>query len=211
MYPNVDLVLVENFLQILGAFIGFSIAYISYHGYKDTESPTMLRLSLAFLMLGGGFVLSSMVGFTNLGILPYLSLLVTGLLFGSALLEAVGYFFLAFSHMMSVRSFGKTGAVSTITLSATVPIAALKSVSLYFLLYGVIETVIAYFRVKRLETLTIAFGLSLIAAAEFIKWASFLYPTLTAVLAISLVVKIMGLLTLYVPVVRFASLGGKVA
>ncbi|MFQ6135018.1 MAG: hypothetical protein ACE5KU_04305 [Nitrososphaerales archaeon] len=211
MAADPNLILFEDLLYLVGAFIGFSVAYVSYHGYRDTESPTMLRLSIAFLLLGGGFTLSGIVGLASLGVLPYITLVISVLVLGAGLLEAAGYFFLAFSHIMNVRGFEKAGAASPITLSAAVPVAALKSVSLYFLLYGVIETVIAYFRVRRFETLTIAIGLGMIASAEFIRWTSFLYPSVAAILVVSLVVKIMGFSTLYVPVVKFASLGGRLS
>ncbi|MEE9586054.1 MAG: hypothetical protein V3W09_04055 [Nitrososphaerales archaeon] len=211
MASDPNLILIEDLLYLVGAFIGFSVAYVSYQGYRDIGSPTMLRLTIAFLLLGGGFTLSGIVGLADLGVLPYITLLISSLVLGASLLEAAGYFFLAFSHMMNVRGFGKGGMNSTITLSAAIPVAALKSVSLYFLMYGVIETVIAYFKVRRFETLTIAIGLGLIAAAEFIRWTSYLYPSIATILILSLVIKVLGFSTLYIPVLRFASLRGRLA
>ncbi len=169
----------------------------------------MLRLAIAFTLLGGGFTLSGIVGLASLGVLPYITLMISVLVIGASLLETAGYFFLAFSHIMNAKSYGKNNAASTIALSAAIPIAALKSVSLYFLLYGIIETIIAYFRIRKFETLAIAMGLSLIASAEFMRWTSFLYPSVETLLIVSLVIKIIGFSALFVPVAKFASIRGR--
>jgi len=187
----------------------FSVAFVSYHGYKKLESPTMLRLTIAFLLLGGGFTLSGVIGLTNLDIQPPISLWVSAVVIGASSLEAAGYFFLAFSYMMNARSFGKTTLVPAFALIAVVPVIALKAIAIYFLLYGVIETLMSYLKVKKAETLTIAVGLILIVSAEFIRWISFLYPTEATILAISLVVRVFGFIILFVPVVRFISIRGR--
>ena len=187
----------------------FSVALVSYHGYKKLESPTMLRLTIAFLLLGGGFTLSGVIGLTNLDIQPHSSLWVSAVVIGASSLEAAGYFFLAFSYMMNARSVGKTTLVPAFALIAVVPVIALKAIAIYFLLYGVIETLISYLKVKKVETLTIAVGLVLIVSAEFIRWISFLYPTEATILAISLVVRVFGFIILFVPVVKFISIRGR--
>ena len=66
-------------------------------------------------------------------------------------------------------------------------------------------------RDRRTETLGIAVGLGMIASAEFVRWASFLYPTATIILLTSLVIKVIGFSTLYIPVVKYVSLGGRSA
>jgi len=187
----------------------FSVAFVSYYGYKKLESPTMLRLTIAFLLLGGGFTLSGVIGLTNLDIQPPISLWVSAVVIGASSLEAAGYFFLAFSYMMNARSVGKTTLVPAFALIAVVPVIALKAIAIYFLLYGVIETLISYLKVKKAETLTIAVGLILIVSAEFIRWISFLYPTEATILAISLVVRVFGFIILFVPVVKFISIRGR--
>ena len=209
MVTDIFLLLIEDLLQLLGAFVVFSVALVSYYGYKKVDSPTMLRLTMAFLLLGGGFMLSGIIGLTNLDLQPNTALWVSAVVIGASSLEAAGYFFLAFSYMMSVRGFGKTSAVPVFALAAAVPVVALKSIAIYFLLYGIIETLISYIKVKKVETLTIACGLVLIASAEFIRWISFLYPTETAILAISLIVRVLGFITLFIPVLKFVSLRGE--
>jgi hypothetical protein len=208
LFSEGSLIVFEDFLQLVGAFIGFSVAYVSYRGYRDTGSPTMLRLALSFLLLGGGFALSGIVGLASLGLTPYITLAVSALVLIASLMETAGYFFLAFSHMMNARRIAG-GGVPLMAIATTVPVTALKSVALYFLLYGLIETVLAYLRDRRVETLGIALGLGLIASAEFIRWTSFLYPTATIIFVISLIIKIAGFSTLYIPVVKYSSLRGK--
>ena len=209
MVTDIFLLLIEDLLQLLGAFVVFSVALVSYYGYKKVDSPTMLRLTMAFLLLGGGFMLSGIIGLTNLDLQPNAALWVSAVVIGASSLEAAGYFFLAFSYMMNVRGFGKTSAVPVFALAAAVPVVALKAIAIYFLLYGIIETLISYIKMKKIETLTIACGLVLIASAEFIRWISFLYPTETAILAISLVVRVLGFITLFIPVLKFVSLRGE--
>ena len=51
------LVLMENALQFVGAFVCFSIAVVSYKGVKQTQSSSLLRLAAAFVFLGTGFLL----------------------------------------------------------------------------------------------------------------------------------------------------------
>lgn len=195
----------EYFLYLVGAFIGFSVAYVSHRGYRDTGSPTMLRLSLAFLLLGGGFTLSGIVGLASIGLLPYVTLAVSALVMVASLLETAGYFFLAFSHMMNVRRMAGAG-VPSMAIVGGGAIVALKSVAIFFLLYGLVETILAYLRDRRVETLGIALGLGLIVSSEFVRWASFLYPTVAIIFAVSLVIKIVGFSALYIPVVKYASL-----
>ena len=171
----------------------------------------MLRLTVAFLLLGGGFTLSGISGISNLYVSPSSTLLNWVIVIGGSSLEAAGYFFLAFSHMMNIRGFSKIAAIPTFALLTVVPATALKAVGIYFLMYGIIETTIAYVRAKKFETLALALGLVLIASAEFMGWVSFLYPTETIILVTSLVIRVLGFTILFIPVAKFVSLGGKIS
>ena len=204
MFTDADLAILEYFLEIIGAFIVLAVAYISYRGYRGTGSPSMLRLMFAFLLLGVSFALTGIVGFSSIGMLPILTISITSLLLVSAVLEASGYFFLAFSHIMNAK-VKYTGFVSSLAITSTLPVDVLKSVSLFFLLYGITETVLSYIRVRKVETLLIACAFLLLATAELIKWTSFLFPSLTAILAVSLLIRMLGFFALYVPVMRVSS------
>ena len=54
--------LVGDFLQFVGVFVSFSIAYVAYRGLKQTESSSLLRLATAFIFLGFGFLVEGLVG-----------------------------------------------------------------------------------------------------------------------------------------------------
>lgn len=200
--PGEGLILVEDSLNFLGAFIGFSVAYVSSQGYRETRSPTLLRLTLAFLFLGVSFALSGLLGFVELANLSQVALVGWGLVVAAAALETAGYFFLAFSHVLNVMS-GRLRVLPALTTIASVP-AVFKAFSLYFLLYGFIETFASYRRIKKTETLLIATGLGFIALAEFVRLVSALYPSDQILLVASLIVKIIGFLALFVPVLRFS-------
>lgn len=206
---EISLFFIENVLQIIGAFVVFSVAFVSYYGYKKTDSPTMIRLTIAFLLLGCGFSISGIGGILNLNIQTSNTFVAEIIVISAASLETAGYFFLAFSHMMNVKGIGRMATVPTFAFAAVVPVAALKAIAIYFLLYGIIETGLAYFKLKKFETLAIAVGLILIASAEFIRWASFLYPTEGIILAVSLVIRVLGFITLFIPVIKFVSLGSR--
>ena len=96
----------EFFLEIslnaIGFLVGIIIGIISYIGFKNTASPTLFRLSIAFFAIGigfgilaTGFILDDMIfetGDINKGI----SML------GIAS-QVVGYWFIAFSH--TIKTF----------------------------------------------------------------------------------------------------------
>ncbi len=198
----------ENFLQLAGAFIVFSLARIAYRGLRETRSATLLRLSLAFTLLGIGFALSGVSGLVELRLLPSLVLSVSLFFIAAAAFEVLGYFFLAFSHAIDVvagaRLLVLPGVVALNTLS---PTAVLKSASVLLLLYGVIETTWSSLENKRKGTLIIATGFSLITIGEFISWVNLIVPTQSIYVATSLLVKILGFISLYIPVIRFSFRG----
>ena len=47
--------LLEIILNLIGLLVGIAICVISYVGYKNTGSPTLFRLSIAFFAIGIGF------------------------------------------------------------------------------------------------------------------------------------------------------------
>jgi len=204
---DMALALLEELLYLIGAFVGFSVAHVGYRGYKETTSPTLLRLTIAFTLLGSGFTISGLSGLAELQMLPSIALLFSLLIIFATLLETLGYFFLAFSHMIDVRASMKIGIGSALILPTVSIPAVMKSLSLYFLLYGVAETVISYSKLKKRETLLISLGLAVIALGEFIRIAGYFYPGMNAIVSASLALKIAGLFTLYLPVARFSFTG----
>ncbi len=202
-----DLAIVfDNLLQLVGAFIVFSLARIAYRGLKETRSATFLRLSLAFALLGVGFALSGISGLAQLGLLPSLALFVSLFFIAAALFEVLGYFFLAFSHVIDVVAGAQLLVVPSLVVTIASSATVLKSVSVLLLLYGVVETTWTYSRNKRKDTLVIAIGFSLITLGEFIRWfnLNLILPAEPIYVATSLLVKILGFISLYIPVLRFS-------
>jgi hypothetical protein len=156
-------------------------------------------LTTAFTFLTVSFAIAGVTG-SGLG-------LALGVLFGSALLiagalETVGYFFLAFSHVLNVGFAGRTrlGPLAVVLLPAE---AALKILSLFFLLYGLVETSMSYAKQHRTTTLLIALGLALLGGGEFVRLLAPIQATEILELS-SVVAKVLGFGTLFVPVVQFS-------
>lgn len=202
----------ESALNLVGAFIGFSVARIAKQGYRETGSPTLLRLMVAFVFLGSGLGItgvSSLVDLSTLHSISILAIAVSTLLGVAAFLETAGYFFLAFSHGINARSMGKGSTLMPLLVTPlTATSALLKSLSFVFLLYGVVETIMSYFVYKKRQTLLIGIALGLIALGELVRWVSIFDPGISVVLIISVALKVAGLFVLYTPVMQFSSFKG---
>lgn len=203
--PPADMAIIEDVLQFIGVFVSFSIAYVAFRGVKQTHSSSLLRLTTAFVFLGFGFAVE---GFVELGqITPALPFSTMAVVAG-LLLETTGYFFLAFSHAIDVMISKKMGVAllifPVISLSSAQLVDILSILSLYFVLYGVVETVYSYARTKRPDTLLIALGLALIGAGTFVQWLSLLYLNVDVLSLVQIIMKEIGLLILFTPVLRFA-------
>jgi hypothetical protein len=202
--------LFEALINIMWSLIVFSISYISFRGYKILHSPTILRLSLAFFFLGWSFALVGITIFNEMGFFPSLNIIIPILIIFAALLETIGYFFLAFSHIINVLSTQKFGFyILVIPLSFSL-LVIFQSLSFFFLTYGAIETGISWSKSRKISTLIITIGLSMITVGEFISWMAYLYPNYIIFSYIPLLIKILGFLTLFTPTVNYIRYkGGK--
>lgn len=176
---------------------------MSYIGFKNTGSPTLFRLAIAFFSISIGFF----VIWT--GYMADDFVLKTGQIqrwvqtLGIAV-QTVGYFFIAFSHTIKSffpksRYFRSIGYVPLFLVSLISIEHIIRSISFILLVYGAIETMVSYIEGKKKGVLFVAFGLALLALGEFLAWYSFVFPE-TILYPASIIVKIAGLLLLFVPV-----------
>ena len=195
--------LLEIILNLVGFSVGITIGIISYIGYKNTGSPTLFRLLIAFFAIGVGF------GVLALGFILDDLFLKTGdpnqgiITIGVAC-QTIGYWFIAFSHTIKnffpksryLRSIGimPLFLVSFISLEHI-----LRAVSFILLVYGAIETVLSYIQGKKKSTLFVAIGLACLGFGEFVGWYSFVFPE-TILYVFSIIIKIGGLLSLGIPI-----------
>ena len=195
--------LFEIILNLVGLLVGLIIGVISYIGFKNTGSPTLFRLSIAFFAIGigfgilaAGFILDDFIfksgdinkGISTLGVAS----------------QTIGYWFIAFSHTIRTffpksRYFRSIGALPLFLVSFSYVENILRAVSFILLVYGAIETLISYIQGKKSTTLFVAIGLSLLGFGEFIGWYSFVFPE-TILYASSIIAKIGGLIAVGIPV-----------
>jgi hypothetical protein len=199
------LVLLENALQFVGAFVAFSIAIVSYKGVRQTQSSSLLRLAAAFVFLGTGFLLEGFYGFGTLQILPGFEVSLATLLISGLFLETAGYFFLAFSHMLDVffdkRSVVMLALFPVMAINQSSLEVILTSLSFYFILYGVVETLFAYSKNRNPNTLFIASGLGILASGW---WLSLVAGDGLLLSIVQLLMKEVGLVILFIPVLKFS-------
>ncbi len=199
------MVMFENALQFIGAFVAFSIALVAYKGVRETSSSSMLRLAAAFVFLGSGFVLQGLSGVGAFNSIPVLEVSFATILIAAMFLQTVGYFFLAFSHVLDVVVSRRLGPLLILfpifAISTTSVETVLRSLSFYFILYGVLETILSYSKNRNPNTLVIAAGLGMLAAGW---WVSLAAPDVGLLTFLQLLMREVGLIALFVPVLRFS-------
>jgi len=195
----------EIILNLIGLLVGVVISIISYIGFRNTGSPTLFRLSIAFFAIGigfgilaAGFILDVFIfktgdvnrGITTLGVAS----------------QTVGYWCIAFSHTIRTffpksRYLRSIGAIPLFLVSFNYIENILRAVSFILLVYGAIETLISYIQGRKKTTLFVAVGLGLLGFGEFIGWYSFVFPE-TILYSFSIIVKIVGLIAVGIPVLK---------
>jgi len=193
----------EIILNLIGLLVGLVIGAISYIGFKNTASPTLFRLSIAFFAIGigfgilaAGFILDDFIfktgdinrGISTLGVAS----------------QTIGYWFIAFSHTIrtffpKTRYFRSIGAIPLFLVSFNYVENILRAVSFILLVYGAIETMLSYIQGRKKTTLFVAVGLGLLGFGEIVGWYSFVFPE-TVLYASSIIIKIGGLISVGIPV-----------
>jgi len=195
--------LLENILNLVGFLVGLAIGIMSYIGFRNTGSPTLFRLTIAFSSISLGFF----VIWTGYMVEDFVTK--TGSIerwiqtLGIAI-QTVGYFFIAFSH--SIKSFfpkssyfRSVGIIPLFLVSSVQLEHIFRSVSFILLAYGAIETMLSYFDNKNKGAISVSIGLALLALGEFVGWYSFVFPE-SILYSASMIIKIGGLIALFIPV-----------
>lgn len=196
--------LLENILNLVGFLVGLGIGIMSLIGFRNTGSPTLFRLTIAFFSISSGFFV------------VWFGYMVEDFIIKSGNIErwiqtlgiaiqTVGYFFIAFSHSIKSffpksRYFRSIGIFPLFLVSSVQQLEHIfRAISFILLAYGAIETIISYFESKNKGTISVATGLALIALGEFLGWYSFVFPGPTLYYS-SIIIKIGGLVALFIPV-----------
>jgi len=195
--------LLENILNFVGFLVGLAIGIMSYVGFRNTGSPTLFRLTIAFLSISlGFFVIWS--GYMIEDFVIKSGNIERGIQTVGIIIQTVGYFFIAFSH--SIKSFFpksnyfRSVGILPFFLVSTVQLEHIfRSISFILLAYGAIETMLSYFENKNKGAISVSVGLALLALGEFLGWYSFVFPE-SILYSVSMTIKIGGLIALFIPV-----------
>jgi len=195
--------LLENILNLIGFIVGLIIGIFAYIGYKNTGSPVLFRLSLAFFAIGIGFGII-WLGYMIDSIYFEAGKINRGIQALGLGIQTIGYFFIAFSHTIKSffpksRYFRSIGVLPLFFLSTMTIEHIIRSFSFILLVYGAIETFVSFLEGKQKGALVVGIGLSLLAFGEFIAWYSLVFPE-SVLYSISIIIKISGLISLFVPV-----------
>ena len=195
--------LLENILNLVGFLVGFAIGVMSLIGFKNTGSPTLFRLTIAFFSISIGFFVI-WIGFTIEDFVIKSGSLERWVQTLGIGIQTVGYFFIAFSHSIKSffpksRYFRSVGIFPLFLISSVQIEHIFRSVSFILLAYGAIETILSYFENKNKGAISVAIGLALLALGEFLGWYSFVFPG-SILYSVSMIIKITGLIALFIPV-----------
>ncbi len=196
---------IESILNFVGFLVGFAIGAMSAIGFRNTGSPTLFRLSIAFFAISAGFCVI-WVGFVVDDLVVKSGQVKMWVQTVGIGIQTVGYFFIAFSHSIKAflpkgRYFRSVAAFPLFLVSSIHIEHIFRSVSFILLAYGAIETMMSYFENRRRGTIMVATGLAMLALGEFLSWYSFVFPESVLYFA-SNIIKIGGLIALFVPVSR---------
>ena len=176
---------------------------MSFIGFRNTGSPTLFRLTIAFFSISLGFFVIWIGYMTEDFVIKSGNIEKWIQTLGIAI-QTIGYFFIAFSH--SIKSFfpkstyfRSIGIFPLFLISSVQLEHIFRSISFILLAYSAIETMLSYFDNRKKGTISVAVGLALLALGEFLGWYSFLFPE-SILYYVSIIIKIAGLIALFIPV-----------
>jgi len=195
----------ESILNLVGFVVGIIIGTLSFIGFRNTGSPTLFRLTLAFFSIGVGFMIM-WLGITLDEYVfdpkePQRWIQTIGIA-----VQTLGYFFIAFSH--TIKSFfPRSNYLRSVVILPLFLISftsienVIRSISFILLAYGAIETMMSYFESRRKTAIFVAAGLALLGFGEFLGWYYFVFPQ-SILNIVSISIKITGLGLLFIPVTK---------
>ena len=183
--------------------VGFAIGIMAFIGFRNTGSPTLFRLTIAFFSISLGFFVI-WIGYMVEDFVKKSGNIERWVQTLGIAIQTVGYFFIAFSHSIKSffpksRYFRSIGVFPLFLISSVQIEHIFRAVSFILLAYGAIETMLSYFDNRKKGTISVAVGLSLLALGEFLGWYSFLFPE-SILYYVSMIIKIGGLIALFIPV-----------
>lgn len=195
--------LLENILNLVGFLVGLSIGIMAWIGFRNTGSPTLFRLTIAFLSISLGFCVI-WIGYMLEDFVIQSGNIERWIQTLGIVIQTIGYFFIAFSH--SIKSFFpkssyfRSVGVFPLFLVSSVQLEHIfRSVSFILLAYGAIETMLSYMENRNKGAISVSAGLGLLALGEFLGWYSFVFPE-SILYSASMIIKIAGLVALFIPV-----------
>jgi hypothetical protein len=191
MNPN----LLDITLHSIGLLLSLLIGLSSYKGYRVTASPTMLRLTLAFLSLSLAFLLNVIeFYFTGVHTITFIP-------------TTIAYFFLAyaytiqngFKYMIPLLALITFAISPFFSISGNVIEYVSKATAFILLVYGGTESMVIALPKARIDkfSLLIPTGLSLIALGEFVSWYDLIFTNTRVYFYASMIIKISGLALIY--------------
>lgn len=197
--------LLEIILNMIGFLVGLIIGAISLVGFRNTGSPTLFRLTLAFFAISAGFLVI-WIGYVVEDFVIKSGSVERWVQTLGIAIQTIGYFFIAFSHSIKAflpksNYFRSVGAIPLFLISSIQLEHIFRSISFILLVYGAIETILSYLENKNKGAISVSAGLALLALGEFLGWYSFVFPE-SILYPTSIVIKIIGLVALFIPVSR---------
>ena len=195
--------LLENILNMVGFFVGLAIGIMCLVGFRNTGSPTLFRLTIAFFAISAGFCII-WIGYLVEDLVTHSGSIERWVQTFGIAVQTIGYFFIAFSHSIKAfipkSSYFRSVGVMPLFLISSVQIEHIfRSVSFILLAYGAIETMLSYMETKNRGAISVTAGLALLAFGEFLGWYSFVFPE-SILYPASVAIKIAGLVALFIPV-----------
>ena len=197
--------LLENILNMIGFVVGLVIGLMSLIGFRNTGSPTLFRLTIAFFAISAGFLII-WAGYLAEDFVTKSGDIERWVQTTGIMVQTVGYFFIAFSHSIKAflpksSYFRSVGVVPLFLISSVQIEHIFRSISFILLAYGAIETMLSYLDTRNRGAISVASGLALLALGEFLGWYSFVFPE-SILYTTSVSIKIAGLVALFIPVSR---------